>query len=115
MATRLDVIQMAFRRISVVADDEPITSDQEAYGGSVLDSLYAEIASESYPLWNLTDVPDAAYRPLATLLAVEIAPEYSRPAPTTRGQAWRRVMAQVRRDTRDEAVEKPDRGAEVYY
>lgn len=115
MTTRLEIIQLAFRRINVASDDEPITSDQEAYGGTILDSLYAEIAEESYPLWFLTDVPAAAVHPLANLLAVEIAPAYGRPAPDTRGRAWRRLMAVVRRSNIDEAVEKPDRGAEVFY
>jgi len=115
MAARIDIIQMALRRINVVAEDEPATADQEAYVGAVLDSLYAEIALESYPLWFLADVPDASVRPLANLLAVEIAPDYAKAAPTSRGQAWRRLMATVRRDNRDEAVEKPDRGAEIYY
>lgn len=115
MAARIDIIQMALRRINVVAEDEPATSDQEAYAGSVLDSIYAEIANESYPLWFLTDVPDASVRPLANLLAVEIAQDYGKPAPSTRGQAWRRLMATIRKSSIDEAVEKPDRGAEVYY
>lgn len=115
MAARIDIIRMALRRINVVAEDEPATADQEAYVGAVLDSLYAEIAAESYPLWFLADVPDHAVRPLANLLAVEIAPDYSRPAPDTRARAWRRVMAAVRRNNIAEAVEKPDRGAEVWY
>jgi len=115
MAAKIDIIQMALRRINVVAEDEPATADQEAYVGSVLDSLYAEIAQQSYPLWFLTDVPDEAVRPLANLLAVEIAPDYSRAAPDTRAKAWRRLMAVVRKNNIDEAVEKPDRGAEVYY
>jgi hypothetical protein len=115
MATKADIIQLAFRRIQVASDDETITSDQEAYGGTILDSLYAEIAEEQHPLWFLTNVPDAAVHPLSSLLAVELAPAYGRPAPSPRGLAWRRVMAVVRRDTRDQAVEKPDRGAETYY
>ena len=115
MATRLDIIQLAFRRLGIVADDEAITSDQESYGGTVLDSVYAEIADECYPLWSLSDVPAATTHPLSNLLAVELAPAYSRPAPATRGQAWRRVMATVRRNNIDEAVETTDRGAEAYY
>lgn len=115
MTTRLEIIQLAFRRIGVASEDETITSDQEAYGGGVLDSIYAEIAAESYPLWSLAAVPAATAHPLANLLAVEIAPAYSRQAPQTRGQAWRRVMAQVRRSNIDEAVEKPDRGSEIFY
>jgi hypothetical protein len=115
MTTRLDIIQLAFRRLQIVAEDEAITSDMEAYGGTILDSLYAEIAVESYPLWFLTDVPPASVHPLANLLAVEIAPAYGRAAPDTRGRAWRRLMATVRRSNIDEAVEKPDRGAERYY
>lgn len=115
MATRLEIIQLAFRRINVASEDEAITSDQESYGGTILDSLYAEIAEECHPLWFLTDVPAASVHPLANLLAVEIAPAYGRPAPDTRGRAWRRLMATVRRSNIDEAVEKPDRGAEIYY
>ena len=115
MTTRADIIQLAFRRIQVASEDETITSDQESYGGTVLDSLYAEIAEECHPLWFLTDVPAQTVHPLANLLAVEIAPAYGRSAPETRGQAWRRVMATVRRNNIDEAVELPDRGAERYY
>lgn len=115
MTTRADIIQLAFRRINVASEDETITSDQEAYGGTILDSLYAEISEECHPLWFLTDVPPASVHPLANLLAVELAPAYGRAAPDTRGRAWRRLMATVRRDNRDEAIEKPDRGAEIYY
>lgn len=115
MAAKIDIINMALRRIRVVAEDEPATSDQAAYVGAILDSLYAEIAEQSYPLWFLTDVPDQAVRPLANLLAVEIAPDYARVAPEARAKAWRRLMAVVRKNNIDEAVEKPDRGAEVFY
>lgn len=115
MTTRLEIIQLAFRRIQVASEDEAITSDQEAYGGSVLDSIYAEIAEESYPLWSLSDVPAATVHPLANLLAVELAPAYGRPEPATRGQAWRRVLATVRRNNIDEAVDVTNRGSEVYF
>lgn len=115
MTTRAEIIQLAFRRLGIAAEDETITADQASYGGTILDSVYAEIAAENHPLWFLTDVPPQAVHPLANLLAVELAPSYARPAPDARGRAWRRVMAVVRRSNIDEAVEKPDRGAEIFY
>lgn len=115
MATRLEIIQLAFRRIGVLAEDEELTSDAALYGGTVLDSLYAEIIEERYPLWALEDVPAASVIPLVNLLAVEIAPAYDRPAPDARGRAWRRLMATVRRNNIDEAVDKGNPGAEVFF
>jgi hypothetical protein len=113
--TRLEIIQLAFRRIGVLSEDEELTSDAALYGGTVLDGLYAEITEERYPLWSLSDVPASSSIPLANLLAVEIAPAYDRQPPSTRGQAWRRLMATVRRNNIDEAVEKANPGAEVWF
>jgi hypothetical protein len=115
MTTRIEIIQLAFRRIGVLAEDEELTSDAVLYGGTVLDSLYAEIAEEKWPLWDLTDVPTASVVPLVNLLSVEIAPAYDRPAPDARGRAWRRLMATVRRNNIDEAVTKDNPGAEVFF
>ena len=43
---------------------------------------------------------DEAFNPLADLLAAEIAPEYSRPAPVARSRALVRFLAVVNPDDR---------------
>lgn len=111
MATRLDVIERAFRIIGVKAEDEGLTADQLANGGDVLDSLFAELGNETTISWTLDTTPTMSFQPLAMLLAVEIAGEYSAPKPTTRGLAWRRLMATIRSDNREDVRDLDDDGA----
>lgn len=101
MPTRLEVINRAFRILGVKAEDEALTADQVANGGNVLDSLFAELGNEATIAWTLDTTPEMSFQPLARYLAVELAPEYP-PAvpPTTRGLAWRRLMATIRSDDR---------------
>lgn len=102
MATRLDVIERAFRIIGVKAEDEGLTADQLANGGDVLDSIFAELGNEATISWTLDTTPTMSFQPLAMLLAVELAGEYSAQKPTTRGLAWRRLMATIRSDNRED-------------
>lgn len=99
--SRTDVINRAFRILRIKAEDEALTADQFANGGGVLDSLFAELQNEAPIAWALDGPPLVSFQPLAMLLAVELAPEYP-PAvpPTTRGLAWRRLMATIRSDDR---------------
>lgn len=101
MPTRLEVINRAFRILGVKAEDEALTADQVANGGDVLDSLFAELGNEATITWTLDTTPEMSFQPLARYLAVELAPEYPPAvAPTTRGLAWRRLMATIRSDDR---------------
>jgi hypothetical protein len=99
MATRLDVITLALRRLGVVAKDETPDADDEATVGAVLDSLFAEVQAAYVTTWTSATVPDAAFRPMANYLAVEIAQDYGYPPPERRKTAWARLMAQVRPNT----------------
>jgi hypothetical protein len=111
MPTRLDVIERAFRIINVKAEDEALTADQAANGGDVLDSLFAELGNEATITWTLDTTPQVSFQPLARYLAVELAPEYPPAvAPTTRGLAWRRLMATIRADNRDDVRDLDDSG-----
>lgn len=104
MATKQDVARMAFRKIGVVSEDEAMTADQFATASDLLDSIYAELQGVAGPYWTVEDVAPEAYQPLATLLAVDLADAYTRPAPTTRGIAKLRVMSAINPDDRSETV-----------
>lgn len=110
MATALEICNFAFRRLGIKAEDEDLTADQIAYGGDVLTGLFAEIENEYDVTWALSAVPDVSSVPLANLLAVEIAPAYGAPAPEPRSAAWRRFMATVRSDNRDDFRDLDDSG-----
>lgn len=99
MATTLDIVQLAFRRLEIKAEDEALTADQESYGSEILRSIFAEVQNETDTTWTLDDVPSASVVPLANLLAVELAPSYGR-SMGPRGLAWRRLMATIRADDR---------------
>ena len=98
MPTRADVITRALRRLRVVAANRTPTADMSAEVGTVLDGLYAELSEDVAISWALSAVPDSALNPLADLLAAEIAPEYSRPAPVSRSRALVRFLALVNPD-----------------
>lgn len=91
---------MAHRRLGVLSSDEPLTADQFAFGGDVLDGLIAEIeATQDMALtWDGDSVPDTLYLPVAYLLAADLAAHYD-VAPRD-GRS--RLIAQIR------AVELPD-------
>jgi hypothetical protein len=111
MPTRLDVIERAFRILTVKAEDESLTADQLANGGAVLDSLFAELGNEATISWTLDTTPQVSFQPLARYLAVELAPEYPPAvAPTTRGLAWRRLMATIRSDNRVDVRDLDENG-----
>lgn len=102
MTTKRDVIERAFRFLGVVADDEAMTANQSAAGEVLLDSLYAEITAEAPPSWTIDDVDAQAATFLAYALAADLAPQYSRPAPMSRGSALVRLYGIIRPDDRAE-------------
>lgn len=108
--TRLDVVTRALRRIGVAAEDEAPTADQIANAGAVLDSLFAELQGEATITWTLETTPAVSFVPLANLLAVEMAPEYGQPAPEGRPRAWRRLMATIRSDEREDVRDLDEDG-----
>jgi len=100
--TRSDVISAALRRIGVLAADEAAEADAEAYAGEALDALFAEVKQvHAMPFtWTLEETPDAAFLPMAYLLATEIAPHYERPS-EPRSRAMGRLRAYAFPDDRD--------------
>lgn len=105
MPTRRDVINRAYRFLGVVAEDEAMTADQEAFGGTLLDAIYDEIADETQPDFTIEDVPNIAATHLAMLLAVDLSPAYNRQPPASRGKAMLRLMGSIRPDNRQENTE----------
>lgn len=111
MPTSHDVITLAHRQIGVVADDEPMTADQEAYATPLLEALFEEfqmVQGVTFT-WGLTAVPRAALIPLATLVAAEIAGHYSRPAPLI-SRATGRLRAAYLPDDRPDVRDLDDDG-----
>lgn len=104
MATTRDVIERAFRFIGVVAEDEAMTADQLATGTDLLESIYAEIEEEAPPYWSIDDVPAVSATHLAMVLAADLAPAYSMPAPMSRGSALIRLYGSIRPDDRAEII-----------
>lgn len=93
--TRLDVIEQAFRRLGIKAEDEALSADQLAYAGNTLDALYAEIRRHAPMNWWPDDIPSESFIPLANLLASEIGPAYEVPT-EPRSRAYMRLMAVMR-------------------
>lgn len=110
MATRLDVIERAFRRLGIKAEDEGLTADQLANGGDVLDALYAEASERALQIhgaaltFNLSNVPDKAFLPLANLLCAELAADYMVQAPVSRSGAMLQLLSVMYPDDRTDPV-----------
>jgi hypothetical protein len=100
MRTSLDVIEQAFRRLGIRAEDEALTADQRAYAETTLDALQSEISQEAPIDWLPDSIPPEAFIPLSNLLAAEIGPSYSVPS-EPRGRAIMRLFAVIRPDDRD--------------
>jgi hypothetical protein len=111
MPTRRDVIELAYRCLGIKAEDQPLSADEVAFGGSVLDGLWEEVRRHAPDmLWPLADVPNQYFLPLAYVLAAELAPSFgvaSRP----RGLEFARLMAAIRPDNRPA---EPDDGPRFF-
>lgn len=75
MASRLDVIRMAARRLAILAADASLTADEESHIGTVLDAMFAELpyTQDITFSWDLDEVPSEALLPLGYALAAEPA------------------------------------------
>jgi hypothetical protein len=108
MRTSLEVIEQAFRRLGIKAEDEALTADQRAYAEATLEALANEIQEEAPNVWFPDRIPDRVFIPLANLVAAEIGPSYSVPS-EPRSVAFIRLMAVTRPDDRRD-IDRP-----VYY
>lgn len=107
--TKRDICEAAFRSLGVVAHDTPMTADQFAFAGGVLDGLIDEVAELTGVVVSPDAPPSGVDRPLALLLAAEMAPSYDITS-VDRGGPLLRVAAILRPDNRD-----PDAAAETEY
>lgn len=105
MPTKLDVMKMAYRRVGIVAQDEEPTADEYAAAEAVLDGIFAEVSQESPIWWNLDDVPNEAFLPLAMVAAYDLAAAFGVPARESRGYAMARLLAAIRPDDRAEIAD----------
>jgi hypothetical protein len=97
----LALIEQAFRRLQIKAEDEALTADQLAYAGATLIGLHAELSKAAPMTFWPNAIPQELLIPLGNLLAVEIGPSYG-VAVEARGKALARVMAVIRPDDRSE-------------
>jgi len=108
MKTRFDVIERAFRRLGMKAEDQALSADEEAFGGATFDALVEEIGEHSYVTWGSDAIPEHVFIPLSNLLAVEMGQAYQIPV-EPRTIPYRRLKAVLRLDDRE------DRSGPVYY
>ena len=102
MFTRADVINQAFRRLGIGAEDEAVTGDAFAFASRALDGIAAEIENETGEAVEVDTVAAQSFLPMANLLAVEIAPAYEVAPRDSRGRAWARLLATLRSDDRED-------------
>ena len=99
--TKLEITARAHRVLGLLAVDENPSADMIAFAGDTLDGVIDEleyIQGVSAP-FDSDSVPDELFLPLGDLLAAEIAPHYSVPAPS-RARAMTRVRAHLAPDDR---------------
>lgn len=101
MTTAQTIVERAFRKIGVKAEDEGLTADQLAHGLDTLNQMM-----HGWELWgidtNHVDMASSTTFPLAAkfeqgtvhLLAAELSPDYQAPANFDADQFLRLIQAQ---------------------
>ncbi|MDP5216699.1 hypothetical protein Q5Y75_05670 [Ruegeria sp. 2205SS24-7] len=115
--TKLDIVTRALRKIQVVSVAEVPEAEDAADATTILEALFEDLkdTQELSLAWSLDATPDAAFLPLADILASEIAPTYGKAGPSRSG-AIARLRAYHINDDREqpwteEEVEADDRAA----
>ena len=111
--TRTEVIAEAHRRINVLSVDENPSQDMVAYGGAAADSLFEEVNGQPYNMgftWDLSAIPEAAFRPFAWILGVDLAIHYAVSA-EPRSRAMQRLSAYAFPDDREDRRDIDEDGA----
>lgn len=88
MATARDLVEGAFRKIGVMAEDEALTADQAAHGVNVLNRMVSGWELQGVTVgWRETaiseevDLPSNLHEAVIFCLAERLGPDYARPAP----------------------------------
>lgn len=86
MATCRDIVERAYRKIGVVASDEPMTADQAAIGIDALNMMMAALELDGIDVaWSDADISEQfAMEPkfhegLVYMLASRLAPDFTVP------------------------------------
>lgn len=94
--TAADIVDRAFRRLGIRAEDEGLSADQAAHGLAVLNSMMAGLrlnginyTHAEMQTGDLFPLNDEFVGPVITLLAFDLAPDYSVPANADRDGALR--------------------------
>jgi hypothetical protein len=100
MATAQTIIERAFRKIGVKAEDEGLTADQLAYGLEMLNAMLhgwelwgVDIGHVDYATTGTFALPAKFEEGTVWLLAERLAPDYSVPAGFSADDFLRRVQA----------------------
>lgn len=110
--TSTDVISEALRRIRVLGVGDTAAGDDATTAKDALDALFAELNAVPHSMgftWTVETVPDALYRPLAWLLAVDLADTYQEAA-EPRSRALLRLRAYAFPDDREDRRDLDDDG-----
>lgn len=111
--TAAEVVAEAHRRLAILSVDEEPSTDQATYGAASLDGLFAELLAPPHSMgftWVLAETPDAAYRPLAWLLATQMAAHYVVAPPEPEARAMGRLRAYAFPDDREDFRDTDDDG-----
>lgn len=100
MATKADIVRLAFARLGQGVTGDTIAAHEMALGMTLLDSAFQELQEEALAPWSLEQLPDEALSAMSMLLAAELAPSFSLAPPVSRARAKLRVLALMRPDDR---------------
>jgi len=91
--TKSDIVTRALRKIGVCGIEDAPEAGDAANATAVLEALFPQIKAEQgfTFTWSLNETPEAAFLPLAYLLASEIASDYGK-----QGPSYSRSMASLR-------------------
>lgn len=109
--TKLELITYTLRAIGVTAVDEAPDASEYAYASDIVDQEFARIKAEQGFTWTWTidEIPDAAFVPLAAVMAGSIASAFARPSPPqSRGIMALRAWSFP--DDRDDPADTDDSG-----
>lgn len=98
MATALDLIRRAYRKLGVAAADEPLTADQTLEGLDALNAMMhglallgVDVAHVDLTIGDVFALPPEFHEGVVYMLAGRLASDYMTP-PTFDADAWLRAM-----------------------
>lgn len=100
---RQDVIRLAFRRLGMGVNGEPIQAEWRGLASDYIDAIIGEL--EGVIDFSEAAIPARALLPLADVIAADLAPAFAMAAPRSRHMAKLALMGAVRPDDRTEIAD----------